>query len=161
MSCFLYSFVSYIMFFNVSWCLKCERWYLSSEIRDGGEEAGEVWGNRRSSLLIELSDLQLQLPVGCLQGAHLHTQPEADVTQWQVTGDRWQVTFREHFCSGSKHHILSGAIKGFCTNPINSLLSTVSKCWQLRLQWLYVEKTAAHIVRDWVMIDYLSSCLLG
>lgn len=53
------------------------RQYLSSEISDDGKELGKVFGHTWRSLLIVLPDLQLQLPVGCLQGAHLHTEVAA------------------------------------------------------------------------------------
>lgn len=48
--------------------------YLGTEVIDGGEEGGVIPGYSWSLSFIKLSDLQLQLPVGCLQGAHLHTQ---------------------------------------------------------------------------------------
>ena len=52
------------------------RQYLSPQLIDGGEVAGVVSASAGSLLLVELSDLQLQLLVGRLQGAHLHTQPD-------------------------------------------------------------------------------------
>lgn len=56
--------------FLTSHVLKCAP-YLRSEVADAGEVGGEVSADRGSSLLAVLSDLQLKLPVGCLQGAHL------------------------------------------------------------------------------------------